>query len=266
MPVGTDRKPSLVWSENHIKDPEFNVRFTKLPEILRNWTADYLRLSDAEILDFGCGEGITGLALVLKYGARRVEGIDIMPDPERCLPAATAQLGLQELPDNLILRRVQPGQLGSADAKFDLVYSWSAFEHVDESLLRETIGLIRSAMKQRGLLFIQIAPLFYSAEGSHLHAKLKEPWAHLLHQHSVLYEKLAAAVPDHAELAGLWSTFRTLNKITASELLALLQESGFQVLRTHSTKDNFIPPRRLTAIFREEILTANQIVVLARPA
>lgn len=36
-------------------DPEFEVRYTTLLDIIRSWTAQYLKVPSADILDFGCG-------------------------------------------------------------------------------------------------------------------------------------------------------------------------------------------------------------------
>jgi hypothetical protein len=78
---------------------------------------------------------------------------------------ARAHTGLAELPANIELHRVTPGFLHDLGDRFDLVYSWSVFEHVDERLIAEVLRLIKSSLKPDGLLFVQIAPLFYSAEG-----------------------------------------------------------------------------------------------------
>ena len=159
-----------------------------------------------------------------------------------------------------------PGFLHDEDDRFDVVYSWSVFEHIDERLIGGVLELIKSCLKPGGLFFVQIAPLYYSSEGSHLTHKLDEPWGHLLHQLDVFHEKLKAAVPDEAELLALWGTYSTLNRMTADELLGHLRAAGFEILRTLAMKEDREPPQRLKAIFQEEQLTTHQIVVLSRPA
>jgi cyclopropane fatty-acyl-phospholipid synthase-like methyltransferase len=258
-----DSTASTRWSVDSITDDSFRARFVIVPRILEEWVGKLRPSAGWSVLDFGCGEGITALALALKHDAR-VVGVDIMPDPERCLPVARAQLGLNALPANLHLARVLPGSLHDDDDRFDFVYSWSVFEHVDRRVLPGVLSRIRSCLRPDGLFFVQIAPLYYSAEGSHLFHKLPEPWAHLLRQHNELHDELAATTRDDAELRELWSTYRTLNRITAEELVDLVSASGFEIVRTHYTQDDHKPPARLRAIYQPEVLTTNQIALLAR--
>jgi SAM-dependent methyltransferase len=254
------------WSTESIADESFRARFVTVPSIIESWTSDYQDLADSTVMDFGCGEGITALGLALRNRAPRVVGIDIMPDPERCLPVASRQIGLDALPPNLTLHRVTPGSLHNAGDTFDLIYSWSVFEHVDERLLDGALQLIHAALKKNGLFLLQIAPLYYSAEGSHLVHKTAEPWGHLLSQHNAFHDRLCAAEPDADQRLSLWSTYRTLNRITAPELLDRMKGNGFEILRTYTTRDALDPPARLKAIFNVDVLTTNQVAVLARPA
>jgi hypothetical protein len=50
---------------------------------------------------------------------------------------------------------------------------------------------------------VQIAPLYYSAEGSHLSHVLPEHWVHLKMQQNRLEQALREAVPDPEEAAAL---------------------------------------------------------------
>jgi len=161
-----------------MQDPEFKCRFVDVPAIITDWCG-HSRIKDADILDFGCGEGIAALGLAMEFGPRRVVGIDIMPDVDRCLDVAKLHLHIGELPSSLELHRVQPGLLHNEVDRFDVVYSWSVFEHVDQMLVDHSLSLIRSALKPGGLFLVQIAPLYYSAEGSHLSHVLAENWIHL---------------------------------------------------------------------------------------
>lgn len=254
----------MSWSLNKIKDREFLTKFTTVPTTVNQWISDFGSLSGAHVLDFGCGEGITALGMALQFDVKRVVGVDIMPDPERCLPLAHAQLGLEVLPTNLELYRVEPGSLHDDHDRFDCVYSWSAFEHVDERVFDRTLQLLHNALKPGGMFFVQIAPLYFSAEGSHLFHKIEEPWGHLLTQHNAYYDKLAAVCADAEELRSLWSTYRTLNRIGVEQLLDKLREHHFEILRTYTTRNELQPPERLKTIYREDVLLTEQIVALSR--
>ena len=72
---------------------------------------------------------------------------------------------------------------------------------------------------------------------------------HLLTQHNVLHEQLAAATPDPNELAGLWSTFETLNRVTADELVAQIRDAGFELVRVHKGTEDLGPAAGLKAVF-----------------
>jgi 2-polyprenyl-3-methyl-5-hydroxy-6-metoxy-1,4-benzoquinol methylase len=252
------------WSSDSIKDEVLRTKFINLPEIIAEWVGDYTPLADAEILDFGCGEGITALGLALQYGPARVVGVDIMPDPERCLPVARAELGLSSLPDNLELHRVKPGYLHNTNDKFDVIYSWSVFEHVDMRVIDDVIELLYNSLKPEGVVFIQIAPLYYSSEGSHLYDFIREPWGHLLHQANIYSSKLMTAVDNEDLRNSLMSTYTTLNRITAPELERRFKNKHFEIIRKYTTRDELDPPDSLTEIYNRDVLTTNQVVLLLR--
>jgi 2-polyprenyl-3-methyl-5-hydroxy-6-metoxy-1,4-benzoquinol methylase len=172
------------WSLDRITDDTYRQKFTDVPAIIRDWMAPHGGLAGKEILDFGCGEGTAAMGIALQHKAARVVGIDIVSDPDLCLPLAQQQLGLEELPLNLRLHRVKPGEMHDPRDQFDLIYSWSVFEHVEQTLLAGTLETLRGMLKPGGKLMIQIAPLYFSAEGSHMNRWLAEPWGHLVNQHS----------------------------------------------------------------------------------
>ncbi len=260
-PQGAERAKDASGS---MSEDGFRARYTEVPKILSEWLEVHRKLDGLDILDFGCGPGITALGLALSHRPRRVVGVDIGTDPELCLPLAKHHIGLDKLPDNLALHRVTPGLLHDSADRFDVAYSWSVFEHVDERLVDGVLDLIRSSLKPDGLLLVQIAPLFYSAEGAHLASRLQEPWVHLLTQQNLLYEKLAASTHDKKELEALWGTYATLNRITAPELLDHVERGGFEILRVYTTKDERPVPARLAAIFREDVLITSQVALLGR--
>jgi len=256
---------TLGWQPNAGADEGFRSRFLTVPHVVDHWISEYGTLRGSDVLDFGCGEGVSALGLALNYQPRSVVGVDIMPDPGHCPAVARACLGLEALPPNLRLHRVSPGSLHDPRDRFDIVYSWSVFEHVDQRLLDATLGLVKQALRPTGLFLAQIAPLYYSSGGSHLLHRIPEPWGHLTTQLDVYYGRLCEAVPDPGEREALWSTFMTLNRITAPELLQRIERAGFEIVRTYTTRDKEEPPERLLAIFDRAILTTNQVVVLARP-
>jgi SAM-dependent methyltransferase len=132
---------ALHWSEDTISDETYRTKFTMLPKILGDWLSERGGLSRHDVLDFGCGEATTALAIALQTPANRVVGVDIMPDFEECSVLARSQIGLASLPPNLSLHRIRLGYLHNDTDKFDLIYSWSVFEHrAGPGNLHRTIG------------------------------------------------------------------------------------------------------------------------------
>jgi SAM-dependent methyltransferase len=252
------------WSLDRITDDTYRQKFVYLPWIIQDWMTPYGGLEGKEIFDFGCGEASTAIGVALQYQAARVVGIDIVADPDLCRPLAQQQLGLEELPSNLCLHRVTPGEMHDPEDKFDLIYSWSVFEHVDQTLLAITLEKLRGMLKPWGKLMIQIAPLYFSAEGSHMNRWLAEPWGHLVNQHSRYRAKLEGCT-DEATFKLLWSTYSTLNRITAPQLIAAVHAAGFTLAREYMTRDEREIPEVLKGVYTEEVLRTDQVVLLATP-
>lgn len=159
----------------NINDDTYKTKFIELPRIINEWTSEYGGLSNNRILDFGCGEGTTAMGIALQYKTSSVTGIEIQSEIENCLPLAKKHLGVDKIPENLDLKRIKPGQSLDELGTFDIVYSWSVFEHVEQQLLSDVLSSIRKILNPNGLFFMQIAPLYYSAEGSHMLPWIPEP-------------------------------------------------------------------------------------------
>lgn len=252
------------WSVDNISDEVYRDKFLKLPQVINGWIYKYGGFAERDILDFGCGEGTTAIGIALQYQPSRVVGIDINADAERCLPLAKSQLNLDRLPGNLHFYRVEPGKLHNPSDRFDLIYAWSVFEHVDQAILPDVLGSLRDILKSNGVFFLQITPLYYSSDGSHLYRWVPELWGHLLNQHSRYYEKLSKACSDREQLASLWSMYRTLNRMTAPGLVDMIEKAGFKIVREYLTHDGHAIPPELRVVYREEALRTNQVVLVAK--
>lgn len=256
----TDR----VTEADAIADPGVRVRFIDLPDIIHDWLSPHLSLDGARILDFGCGEGITALGLALRYRPALVLGCDISREVDNCAGIARQHLGVAELPPHLILRHTVPGKLMPEAVDMDLVYAWSVFEHVSQDLFDVTLRKLYRRLRPGGWLFIQIAPLYYSSQGSHMQSRIPEPWAHLRMQHNLFVDRLFRACPDKAEFNLLHGTYQTLNRVTVPALLSAVEAAGFGIVRSYTTQEDITPPAELLAVYREEVLRTNQVALLAR--
>jgi SAM-dependent methyltransferase len=256
--------PPLPLVPSDVEDPTFRVKFFDLPDLIVQWAAPYIETEGAQILDFGCGEATTALGFALRKGASRVVGVDIVSDPDLCAPYARQHLGLDRLPANLELHRVEPGRLHNEEDRFDLIYAWSVVEHVRQDLVGATLSMLNDRLRDGGLLFVQISPLYYSSEGSHLFHKIPERWGHLRHQHSEYLALLRQACGDQAEYRALVGTYETLNRITAPRLVAAIRGARFTILREHYREEDFEPPPEVAEAYERTVLRMAEIAILAR--
>jgi SAM-dependent methyltransferase len=256
--------PPLPYLPSDVQDPTYRLKFFELPDLIVQWAAPYLETEGARVLDFGCGEATTALGFALRKGASHVVGVDIVSDPELCAPYARHHLRLDTLPANLELHRVEPGRLHNEEDRFDLIYAWSVIQHVRQDLVGGTLAMLNDRLRDGGLLFVQISPLYYSSEGSHLFHKVPERWGHLHRQHSEYLTLLRQACGDEAEYRVLVDTYETLNRITAPRVVAAIRGAGFSVLREHYREEDFNPSPEVAEVYERAALRMADIAILAR--
>jgi SAM-dependent methyltransferase len=254
-----------MWSASKIIDPDYRATFVDVPDVIEARLADRGGLDEREILDFGCGPATTALAFALRYPKSRVTGMDVMPDMLACQPRAAAQLGLECLPSNLTLCQIRPGAVARADARFDVIYNWSVFEHIEQRLLPKVSRQIHDMLKPGGSLFVQVNPLYYSHNGAHLRHLIPEPWSHLTYQGSIYEEKMVQAAGGNEELlASVRSLYYGLNRMTAPGLVRTLQHAGFEIVSKLTDLDEQPLPSGLLDVYSEDVLRTPGIEIVAR--
>lgn len=272
-------KYSTTWNPKTITNKVFENKFIGVSNIFRDWISPVLDLSQSTILDFGCGEGVMSLGMALRMNPVKVFGVDIVSE-FTVLPAmARAQIGLEAMPENVHFQAIKPNAKLADSFRADCIFTWSVFEHIHQDFLDEVVLDLRSVLNDGGYIFLQIAPLYYSAFGGHLFELVPEPWAHLSHQHDKLRHlvlnarKTAVAgqliSPEDDESFKkhkdhTWSCFQTLNKITGDEIIDLFQKHGFELVRQYRTNCAPEPSEKLKRIFSEAVLRNEQIVILLR--
>ncbi|MBX9617010.1 MAG: class I SAM-dependent methyltransferase [Caulobacteraceae bacterium] len=245
-------------------DPEMRAKLYGLPQIMADWLAPHGGFEGRRVLDFGCGFGETAAGIALGHGAAEVRGVDIQPKPQRCAGILRETLGLETLPGNLKLRQIEPGEAVGRD-DLDIVVSWSTVEHVARGLLDGVLGSLHAALKPGGLAFIQISPLYFSPEGSHLWALGYRGWEHLTRQTSEMLDAIEAAPwLDDGRKARMTRMFLTLNRLTAEELVDRVGKAGFSVLREQRDRTDLVPSPALIQAYALEALTTGQVVLLLR--
>jgi 2-polyprenyl-3-methyl-5-hydroxy-6-metoxy-1,4-benzoquinol methylase len=190
---------------------------------------DFVDLEGKAVADIGSGDGIIDLALTLRGRPRELVGYDVNLTPvDHLLDVARRYAEVSELPPGLSFRRSEPERLDAADAAFDVVVTWSVFEHA-----RDPLGLLREMrriVRPDGVLFLQLWPFYHSHRGSHLWDWFPEPFHHL----GQSVEEIEAAVRASDRHGSEWAEYmlaeyKTLNRITLDELGDAVRGAGFSV-------------------------------------
>lgn len=244
-----------------VTDPKLRAKLYGVPQTIAAWLEPYGGLSNKRVLDFGCGFGETAAGIALGHGAHSVHGVDVQDKPGQCGPILSREFGLVDLPDNLRFSRI-PERGPSEPHAYDVVVSWSVLEHVARGSLSQVLAAIHDSLRPGGVAFFQIAPLYFSPEGSHLWPLGYDRWEHLLKQTSEVLEDIAncdGVGPERK--ARLTRLFTTLNRVTAPDLVQRCEAAGFRVLRQQRDHTNLTPPDVLLEAYALEALTTHQIVL-----
>jgi SAM-dependent methyltransferase len=189
------------------------------------------------ILNVGCGEMLTDFGL-LRLKPDSVTGLDISPLPEDHLDNAANKLrkhGIQISEDyRSKLKYVQyEGEVFPfSDQQYDLVFSWSAFEHIEN--VGGVLSEIHRVLKPGGRAFIQVFPWYKSLYGSHLSDWIDEPYFHLNRTDDWVRGQLeakAAADPENKDfiLWHMWPGYRSLNQISPRDFYRSALGAGFRI-------------------------------------
>lgn len=273
---GAGEPPS--WSGESIRDEWFGSHFNYAADVVFDWVGAE-RLRQGRVLDFGCGDGITGLGLILRHATQAVLGVDVSATHKGLPKLAQREIGLRRLPSSLQFQRIQPGQAFSTGAKVDVIISWSTFEHIEWPYMAGVLDNLHAVLADDGVFFLQINPLYYAPQGSHLGRFQLQPWAHLL----LTPEQLQAAVmafqgdiPSeeveenfHTRDFAAYKDFvldeyRKLNRLTTSALIAALAEHGFEVIREQFDQVSLMPPAGLLAQHSSHDLRTEEVRLLLR--
>jgi SAM-dependent methyltransferase len=212
------------WFREHFDDAA--------AEIVEFLAGDGISLENRQVADVGCGEGIIDLGLAVHAKPRQLVGFDLIPvDVVALLDEARREgVELDALPAGLEFRTSTLTGLPAPDASFDVLVSWSTFEHVRRpvALLNE----MRRVLRPDGLLFLQIWPLYRSQHGSHLWPWFPTGYAQLENDDEELHRVVRAddrGRPADAEF--VLREYRELNQITVDELQRSLQAAGFFITK-----------------------------------
>jgi len=237
------------------------TKFVTLPKILRDWTEGYGGLKGKRVLDFGCGEGTSAAGIALFHDAI-VHGTDINNEADACAGFLQTNFGL-DVPNTLTFQEIAPGGEIRGD-NYDCIFSWSVFEHVHNRIYDDVLSDLYYRLKPGGLFFMQISPLYFAPEGSHLWAIGYYQWEHLIHQYSDVRADLQRSDLDDSTKAGLTNMFDTLNRVTADDVIARFTAVGFELIRQKRDHVDHEPPEALLRAYSRDALITYQIAALFR--
>jgi SAM-dependent methyltransferase len=269
---------SADWDRHKIQDEWFRAHFNYAADVVAEWMgADHL--ASGPVLDFGCGDGITLLSLILQHHIPQTLGVDISRTHEGLAQLAKNELGLRRLPHQLRFQRILAGEKLPIQQRFASIFSWSTFEHITRDQIPGILANLHELLVDNGLLFIQINPLYYSPMGSHLGRFGLPPWAHLSWPAERVREavmQFKGQIPEE-ELEENFLTrseaeyktfvlneYDALNRINCDELQALLLQQGFDVVREQRCEVAIDPPAELLTRFSREDMKTEELRILLR--
>jgi len=207
---------NATWFEDH---------YCSVPrEIVDFLAGDGISLEGKQVADIGTGDGLIALGLFHLARPQLLVGYDVKPTDTADLERQAKEHDVGGLPSELRFDQCASDHIDAATGAFDLVYSWSAFEHVSEPLAvaRE----MRRLLAPGGLAMIQLYPFYLSEHGDH-------DWNRPGFEHLVTGK-------SNAEVY--------LNRITADELYDVLTTAGFRVAKVELIHTPFHLPAEITGV------------------
>jgi SAM-dependent methyltransferase len=183
---------------------------------------------DAVVADIGSGDGIIDLGLAIKGRPSKLVGYDVRPtDVDALLLSAAAAGVATELPECLSFAPSQIDGLPAPDDFFDIVVTWSVFEHVTKPV--RMLSEIARVLKPGGVLFLQLWPLYHSEHGGHIWPHYDGPFPHLLHTDEEIRGHLVGRRGTDPTRDAT-DEYESLNRITLDGLQRALLVAGLRTM------------------------------------
>lgn len=259
-----DTRGDCSWRTDRFQTEQFRASFVDVPSILAEWLAPFGGFENKRILDFGCGECVSGLGIALYHETSHVVGVEVSTRVNDCLPFASREIALDALPTNLSLMQMNPDDDNLPGGPYDIIFSWSVFEHIRKADLTRVVEMLRHNLNDSGLLIVQIAPLYFSSEGSHLVPWTQQRWGHLLFPDAETDRLVELRAGNDLLHKKLMETYYELNQLTCEELRTLLTGAGFVIEREYTSREDFVVPEALLEKYSLQDLQTNCIMLLCR--
>lgn len=232
---GSPDPASLSWSLG--QENWFHRHFDHAARTIVHYFLKDSPLLQGRILDMGCGDGITDLAVALYCEPQLMIGVDPFSGFNR-LPEIMAahHVPADAMPPYLRFAAEDGNHLPFPDDSFDVVISWGSVEHIAGGY-KQALLEIKRVLRDGGLLFIHPG-LYYSNFGHHLGEFSNEPFFHLKKSEEELRNLVLSTTPNYMDRAGefatpeqYWQWYKELNPITVSQFEAELRTLDFEPWR-----------------------------------
>jgi SAM-dependent methyltransferase len=201
-------------------------------------------IADRVVADVGCGDGVIDLGLTLKGKPRQFVGYDVRPTDVDALRRVAAAAGVaEELPEALSFATSTVDQLPAPDDQFDVVVTWSVFEHVSYPV--RMLSEIKRVLKPDGILFLQLWPFFYSEHGGHLWPHYEETFPHLLRDDAEIRDHVRGRRGTDATRDDAVDEYESLNRLTLDQLHNAILAAGLIVTKLELITNAIHIPREL---------------------
>jgi SAM-dependent methyltransferase len=253
--IPTEHDPSQ-WFVDHFEHAA--------QEIIDFLTSDGIGLEGTLIADIGSGDGIIDFGIAMKARPAKLVGYDVRPTDLDGLRRSAAAAGVTEaVPDAeyFAFVRSEVDHIPAPGDTFDIVLSWSTFEHVDRPV--QMLQEVRRILKPEGVFFLQLWPFFGSEHGGHLWLSIDEPFVHLSRSPFRLEDELKGkGGTDPSRSAD--DEFRSLNRITLNDLQRALLAARLRVSKVELMSETVHIPSAL-ASFPLADLAISGVKLLASP-
>jgi SAM-dependent methyltransferase len=253
--AATEMFPEERWFADHVGAAR---------EVIEFLGGDGLSVEGKLVADIGCGDGIIDLALAHEGHPARLDGFDLnLTDADNLLDQAKRHEYLEEMPENLRFVASSPDRIPADDGSYDVLVSWSCFEHVSQPVAMATE--MRRVIRDHGVLFLQLWPFYYSEHGSHLFDWYPSGFPHLVIPHDELRARVLEE--DHKPLSEyIWNEYENLNKITVDDLGAALYEGGFTVSKVELiSAATHLPPEVAHLPLSQLLVSGIKLLATPRP-
>ena len=252
---GHERKSAEEWFAAHY--------FDAADQVLGFIAASGLGIGGREVADVGSGDGIIDLALATRGAPSRLVGFDVAPTDVDELQLAAQAAGVDGVPNNLSFAESGIDSIPAADESFDVVVTWSVFEHVSEPLAM--FKEIRRILRPDGFLFLQLWPFYYSDHGGHLWLTHGGGFPHLLSSDDEIIASLEGKTGTDARRPAD-DEYLSLNRLTFNKLGALMREAGLSVRRAELISETVNLPEGLSDEVPLTDLLTSGVKLLAVPS